>query len=769
MAGRDGSDAEVWTDVLGQLLTRAQRDGGLQGVSQAEGLTERIRKVQEVNGLRRKLAAWISQGSERTHGKSGGTATRLRNEGNLKFKHHDYPASLKLFTESVICAPAVGPELSLAFGNRSATLFHLGHFEACLRDIELAFQHRFPANLAYKLHQRRGQCHGQLGRLAEARAAFAEAQQALAHRSTAVVQSKASLAKDIQALAIEIESVASSPRPARLEPPQFEPDAAPHLPGGAPSLIRAQAPRVGRYVTTQSDLEVGAVVFSELPYACILLPDQYASHCHHCCQRLTAPIPCLRCTQPRYCSEACRLSSWDQYHRFECTNLDSLHSVGIAHLAWRTLLVTGHDALISCRPYLNPITLNPTSLFPPHAYRPVIDLEEHAQAMTPEDIFQYATTAVMLTMLLEQRTSFFPGSSGDVTTALGSIHIGSRAESGPTLASGDSVDYMGALLLKHMLQLVCNASAVFEVAETHPDDPGEVVQNMEQVRIASAIYCGASMMNHSCDPSVINSFFGHRLIVRTIKDVGRGQEIFNCYGPHFRRDPRRERMASLQSQYQFQCQCPPCSDPSADEAFHGRFWAFKCPKCSGPIPDLAMETELTDSKPIRERTCLKCQTPNDCTDQIGDAFLSLDLFNKGGGLMRRQDPRGAIDQWEQCLKLRRRSLHRDHKALLETLDSLAMAHAELGEFSSSANYIRQCLPTVEYRYGSFSIELGHELIKFSDVLQRVIMDKGVDADILKELKATLQRAAQILELHYGNWHSGYLSIQATIDQVEGCT
>ena len=39
-------------------------------------------------------------------------------QGNEKFVAKDNVGALKLYTESVICAPEVGPELSLAFGNR---------------------------------------------------------------------------------------------------------------------------------------------------------------------------------------------------------------------------------------------------------------------------------------------------------------------------------------------------------------------------------------------------------------------------------------------------------------------------------------------------------------------------------------------------------------------------------------------------------------------------------------------------------------------------
>ena len=92
-----------------------------------------------------------------------------------------------------------------------------------------------------------------------------------------------------------------------------------------------------------------SLICAQVPYSSVLLPEHYSTHCHHCYRAYTAPIPCLRCTQPRYCSEACRQASWDVYHRYECTGLDLLHSVGIAHLALRTLLVSRLSGLMAYR------------------------------------------------------------------------------------------------------------------------------------------------------------------------------------------------------------------------------------------------------------------------------------------------------------------------------------------------------------------------------------------------------------------------------------
>ena len=124
------------------------------------------------------------------------------------------------------------------------------------------------------------------------------------------------------------------------------------------------------------DLKIGSILFSEMPYASVLLPEHYLTHCHHCYIPLISPVPCLKCTQCRYCSDTvninmsiilytlkvfhsgdgrygaistlqCRQESWKIYHQYECTSLDLLHSIGIAHLSIRTIFVAGMKSLMS--------------------------------------------------------------------------------------------------------------------------------------------------------------------------------------------------------------------------------------------------------------------------------------------------------------------------------------------------------------------------------------------------------------------------------------
>ena len=71
---------------------------------------------------------------------------------------------------------------------------------------------------------------------------------------------------------------------------------------------------------------------------------------------------------------------------------------------------------------------------------------------------------------------------------------------------------IGGVLLKHILQLVCNAHAITSLQSTTTSSPDQLscagdsgsncLDSVLQVRIATAIYPTASLMNHSCQPTI---------------------------------------------------------------------------------------------------------------------------------------------------------------------------------------------------------------------------------------------------------------------------
>lgn len=75
--------------------------------------------------------------------------------------------------------------------------------------------------------------------------------------------------------------------------------------------------------------------------------------------------------------------------------------------------------------------------------------------------------------------------------------------------------YIGGLLLRHIQQLVCNAHAITELHVSQVND-SSLVDMKSQVRVATAIYPTGSLMNHSCDPTIISRYLTeYKLIFQT--------------------------------------------------------------------------------------------------------------------------------------------------------------------------------------------------------------------------------------------------------------
>ena len=67
------------------------------------------------------------------------------------------------------------------------------------------------------------------------------------------------------------------------------------------------------------DLAVGDVVMVEKPLALFLPINYFKTHCFACGNRVLTAVPCSQCSLVRYCSEACKLESWESGgHRVEC-------------------------------------------------------------------------------------------------------------------------------------------------------------------------------------------------------------------------------------------------------------------------------------------------------------------------------------------------------------------------------------------------------------------------------------------------------------------
>jgi SET and MYND domain-containing protein 4 len=88
--------------------------------------------------------------------KSVEIADALRNDGNKSYSERKFFNALIKYNESLCHAPTESESLGLAFANRSAVYFEMKLFEHCLKNIELAKAHKYPAK-NYEILERREQ------------------------------------------------------------------------------------------------------------------------------------------------------------------------------------------------------------------------------------------------------------------------------------------------------------------------------------------------------------------------------------------------------------------------------------------------------------------------------------------------------------------------------------------------------------------------------------------------------------------------------------
>ena len=98
-------------------------------------------------------------------------------------------------------------------------------------------------------------------------------------------EKKETIIRDIHALIAEIDSSPISKSDEEICKPPLIPThgSNTNFPSASSILEQKTAPNYkGRYVITTKPIKIGDVLFSEMPYASILLPEHYSSHCHHC-------------------------------------------------------------------------------------------------------------------------------------------------------------------------------------------------------------------------------------------------------------------------------------------------------------------------------------------------------------------------------------------------------------------------------------------------------------------------------------------------------
>ncbi|KAG7313119.1 hypothetical protein JYU34_000205 [Plutella xylostella] len=703
-------------------------------------------------GIRKILLQWLGQMHESyakkkskldTATKSDEISLHWRHKGNENFRNNYIEESYKCYSKSVQYAEPGGPMFPLAFANRSASLLRLKRYQECMSDIEHALVNRYPREQQHKLYLRQADCLIELRQATRAQQALKEARE---HAES--LQLPAVHANEFDRHLKVIEKKLDILGPVNVKTEEPEPSSCllgeNHAFVSASSVLELKrSDTAGRYVVTKQATQRGDVLFAEDPYAFVALPldGDLAIVCEQCCRGDVNCVPCKCCSRAVYCGERCRDAAWDQHHRFECIGAQSrlFPTIGIAHLALRVLLVSASHGFPALPQDAKTKQTTAQDLFKfysdcdnvqiykkdtPAFYR-MFNLVTNFDKMNNADYIQYGLTATMLALYLESFTTFFP-------------YLASQLPS--TMSSEQVKLFASAFILRSLGQLVCNGHAALSLATFDDSGKGESRTLSErEVRHATAIYPSAAMMNHSCDPNIVNTFHRHRLVIRGGRELAAGAEVLNCYGPHRARELAADRRARLRAQYLFHCNCTACADGDRKDAVL-LFSAYACPSCKGPVLWARRRAVCQQCRrePPLQAARLQLQHADDLEAQA----------EKAATLEER------CEKLHEAFKLKQQVWHRHHTALRDAADRLARVHAEMGDFGKSVELIKQNIQSLEYHYGSFSVEVAHELRKLADVMLERMFRSPQHSDYRDwclETHKIIKKAYQLMELNYGGW------------------
>eukprot|EP00095_Tigriopus_kingsejongensis_P008472 maker-scaffold18_size714446-snap-gene-3.28 protein:Tk08472 transcript:maker-scaffold18_size714446-snap-gene-3.28-mRNA-1 annotation:"set and mynd domain-containing" len=461
-----------------------------------------------------------------------------RDYGNKAYQDGKDIDALYLYTQAVIAAPCdpdthLGKDLAIALANRSAVLFSLKAFYLALDDIKLALESGYPKELRYKLLERRLKILMFYKQMSDAQLTCKE------------------LIKSLD--------------DAKLE-------------AGKKLKLQKEAQQTlnafNKMPSVYNDLSVGEFICVEKPVVSRILPEYVGSNCAHCFKSMKAPLPCPVSTHFMFCSYKCRQVALETYHPYEAKISDFLIASGmsiVCYLAYRCVTKKPLKYFLENKDKFSNhneqsgISKDRVTKYLSDDYGNLFNLVTHHDERKIGDIFHRAMFAIMMLRCLKKFGYFGPD----------------RTNINPDHDELSEDELFIGTILNHFLEVLqFNAHEVAQFEMITKNREEGATSNF----IGAGVYPTLAMFNHSCDPSIVRFYVEDAVCVQAIKNLRKGDEVCENYGPIFFHSKKEERQTQLTTQYWFECQCVACQEDwpmmheMTDETLN-----FRCQGCNDKV------------------------------------------------------------------------------------------------------------------------------------------------------------------------------------------
>ncbi|KAI1280805.1 SET and MYND domain-containing protein 4 [Halotydeus destructor] len=624
--------------------------------------------------------------------KSDDKAKNFRLEGNKCFKIKKYKDALKLYSKALLVAsfPVEGKaapsgngndassatEISLAFANRSATLFQMNMFKDCLQNVEHSIEFGYTPSQMHTLLLRKALCLKALEKYPEAREALHESLSSIddgkENKSTADELRKfvESSYENFDVKAEEKIEAAFYKRYGKLT------NASPKLPNASNWVKMSYCQSKGRSLKAKREVGKDENIIVEKPFVAVLSPQYTDSYCLNCCQELGNRLyPCLVSSLVSFCSKECHQEAWETFHKLETRAIGALQASGVLRLSLRILLKAGLQEAIQVA--TDPESRSKEKQFST-SYHRVYNLCDHSKE---------------LSYLVSARQTL----AAAYLAYVSSEHL-------KIIESSDSSYFrIGGLILKHIHQISVNSIVIYNqpIVPGPHDIMGIDVKN--QV-VGTGIYPTVALVNHSCIPNSEQFYVGSTIYLKTKKKLAIDEEITFSYGPTYKRMSRSERMETLHNQYYFRCDCPACGDALNENFDTSKFQpilteSYYC-KCRGPL----LINSEADAK------CIKCgesPTVEEAKEYLDKSEASKKIMNVGKALIQFGRGQEAEKQYVKALNNLTKICFPEHRLVLAASIELVYVYIFMENIESARKICDECNRIKKLTFGPESSELMH--------------------------------------------------------------
>ncbi|KAL4149295.1 hypothetical protein QTP88_003274 [Uroleucon formosanum] len=480
-----------------------------------------------------------------TNPKNNKKAQKIRAEANVEFQNAEFNSALYGYNKSVMTAKIDTKDYALALANRSAALYHLEEYNACIQDIHRALTNKYPIELSYKLYEREVKCLKYMGKIPQAKLKFKEF---LSHLSVALIskEKKKDIEMQIKRFLKETNKKETKNKQDNLDVIKLFGGPNKNIPALSKFVKMKYSESMGRCLVVSSDINPGEVLAIEKPYAGVLRRESYEFNCQNCFKRCLNGIPCLKCTLVIYCDETCRIKSYENGHKYECSIFSTFNNwPGIDHMEHLSLYIflksvckLGLDEYIATVCALNSDTTDPMmrgfnkiGKYLSDQFCSVYTLEGNETKRSVSDLFsRHCHAAVMVSIM--------------------------------TLAGLQIPNHQLGTVGESLVHIICavssNAHGITQPSDCEAQLKSSVGLDNKFIPVASLLMPVLSLLNHHCDPNVVRHNYNGTIVLTAIQPISKDSQLFDNYGLLYATHPKEFRLRILKNQFCFSCECSSC-------------------------------------------------------------------------------------------------------------------------------------------------------------------------------------------------------------------